>query len=154
MEEFDNVLHRDSRETLTVHVKLIERNCNESISQEIRFSRHSSTYRTSIRLVVVVSVLIVILSMCSGTSAMPSALLCQMDCLNGGKMHVPDGPFAYCMCICPRAYAGLRCEFNRMISYSPRRIRKVNRLKRLVRIRNEVKGLLSDKKHRRHRHFK
>lgn len=153
MEEMDMVLHRDCREALTVRVKLDENNNRDYTSSEIRFSKYSSTDRTSLRLVVIVSVLIVILSLCSGTSAMPSAFLCQMDCKNGGKMHVPDGPFAYCMCICPRQYVGLRCEFNKMISYTPRRIRKVNRLKRLVKIRNEVKGLLSEKKRRRHRHF-
>lgn len=90
-----------------------------------------------------------ILILATRTSAMPNAFLCH-SCLHGGKLHVPDGPFAFCRCICPTGFVGLRCEFNQM--YSGRRIRRVNRLKRLVKIRNDIQTMLSSKT--RHGHLK
>lgn len=79
-----------------------------------------------------------------------SSFLChsKVKCLNGGVMHIPVGPFDFCRCSCPKRFVGLRCEFNRM--YPGRRTRRINRLKRLVKLRNEVGYLLSDR--RRHRH--
>lgn len=148
--ELELLLHRDYRQSLTMPVKLETGGVSGHYSVlQNRDSKCSYSVRTSLRSVVLCSIVIVILSLCSVTTAMPSALLCQAECLHGGKMHVPDGPFAYCMCICPRRFVGLRCEFNRMFG---RRIRRINRLKRLVKIRNEVEGMLTDK--RRHRHYK
>lgn len=147
--EMELVLHRDYRQSLTMPVKLETCAINEDYSMlKNRDCTCSTTVISSLRPVVLCSIVLVILSLCSTTTAMPSAFLCQAKCLHGGKMHVPDGPFAYCMCICPRRFVGLRCEFNRVFG---RRIRRINRLKRLVKIRNEVEGILTDK--RRHRHY-
>ncbi|KAL4234374.1 hypothetical protein ACF0H5_006021 [Mactra antiquata] len=114
-------------------------------------ARNISTSHGLNSLYVILFVLFVILYMSQQASALPS-FLChsRVKCLNGGTMHIPDGPFGFCQCICPRRFVGLRCEFNKLYNGRGRRVRRVNRLKRLVKIRNEVGYLLSDK--RRHRH--
>lgn len=151
MEELDLVLRRDGDSVLTtMHVKLEKDISSIGSCTNLRKNKYSPAYRTTLRFGVMFSLLIVILGMLTETSAIPSGLLCQMKCENGGKLHIPTGPFAYCMCRCPRRFVGLRCEFNRISG--TRRIRKINRLKRLVKIRKEVEGLLSNQK-RRHRHY-
>ncbi|KAL4234375.1 hypothetical protein ACF0H5_006022 [Mactra antiquata] len=84
-------------------------------------------------------------------SALPS-FLChnKVQCMNGGQMHIPDGPFGFCQCVCPKLFVGLRCEFNRLFDLPNRRVRRNNRLKRLARIRNKFAYILADR--RRHRH--
>lgn len=132
-----------------------ELNCSSSASSAMRTN---CTYANRFNFSLLTSsafLILVILCLPTITSGMPNAFLChsKVSCLHGGKLHVPDGPFAFCRCICPEGYVGLRCEFNQMFSgRSGRRIRRVNRLKRLVRIRNELEGLLSADK-RRHQHI-
>lgn len=150
MEELDLVLRRDSNNVLTTMHDKLEKDSKRTSSCSNKME-YSPAYRTTLRFGVMFSILIVILGLFSETSAIPSRLLCQMECENGGTMHVPTGPFGYCMCRCPRKFVGLRCEFNRISG--TRRIRKINRLKRLVKIRKEVEGLLSNQK-RRHRHYR
>jgi len=103
----------------------------------------STSYRrTSMRNILILSVLVVILGLASQASAMPGAYLCHANikCLHGGVLRVPDNPFDYCRCQCPKRYAGLRCEFNK-------KIRRMSRLKRLVKMRKEIKDMLRNRRH-------
>ena len=81
--------------------------------------------------------LTLMLSLTIPVSAMPRGLLCdsRTRCLHNGVLRLPDTPFGFCRCICRGNYVGPRCQFNR-------RIRRVNRLKRLVKLRNDFEEYL------------
>lgn len=81
---------------------------------------------------------VVIVSELPRAAAMPGAYLChaKLSCLNGGTLRVPDNPFDFCRCVCPKHFAGLRCEFNQ-------KLRRINRLKRLVRLKQDLEHLFN-----------
>ncbi|KAH3776713.1 hypothetical protein DPMN_178145 [Dreissena polymorpha] len=80
----------------------------------------------------------------SHVEAMPGPFLCnsQITCLNGGTLVTPDNPFDFCRCHCPKRFAGLHCEFTR-------KVQRNDRLKRLVRIKNEIAAILNQRHLRR-----
>lgn len=136
---------------MDVHYTDCSRLCDTTESQSAKKPTVSqctcskSYRRTSVRNILILSLVVVILGLTSQASAMPGAYLCHANikCLHGGVLRVPDNPFDYCRCQCPKRYAGLRCEFNK-------KVRRMNRLKRLVRMRNELQELISSKNNRRH----
>lgn len=130
---------------LTIPVRSKDCDCAESLSNaSVSHNRCSMSYsRTPLKHLLIMSLLVVIIGLTSRASAMPGAYLChaKIKCLHGGVLRVPDNPFDYCRCQCPKRYAGLRCEFNKKIR------RMNNRLKRLVKVRNELRELLQNRRH-------
>lgn len=132
-------------EVRTPHTTIVCQPKEIKQSEELRsenglsYTRHSNKFL--IRYTSIGIMLVVLLSMFVGnTSAMPRALLCDRNtrCLHGGSLRLPDTPFGFCRCICTGHYVGPRCQFNRN-----NRIRRVNRLKRLVQMKLEFEQLLT-----------
>lgn len=114
----------------------------ESVSTTVQCKCSIVNRRTTVGPLVFVLLAVVILGLTSSVDAMPGAYLChaKIRCLHGGVLRVPDNPFDYCRCHCPKQYAGLRCEFNK-------KIRRANRLKRLVKLKAEFRELLENRRH-------
>lgn len=132
----------DYKQVLTVPVRYMN---VETVSESKRLAGYSRRHRTHATFNLL-CILLLLLS--TGAAAFPGALMChhKMKCFNGGKLLVSNVAFGGCFCVCKKQYVGIQCEFSK-------RIRRVNRLKSLVKIKNDVGLSLFNKKANRWRYW-